>query len=750
MGNSLSYNITNKDNEQGEDGESLRRTIDEIASNYIFKQNISDMLRFSDSKYRDNFVILTSRILEQNLTNLDISTMKERIFNTKRNPKNTNFGEIVYFAEVDKMKSSFNNETEKKEAIMIISKFYVKILTLFSSIVSVIDPQYIYKDENGEEKFFYLKDYDDLKMMNVTTNKLKLYHLENPLTLVKRRLFILKNKMEQQDDNGDYIVINPGEELCSMNVPENNSGVFNLSNEIGIKELDDLYYDLYDEETSKWSGRSKDMEEQYKRDVTLFYQIFTGKKKKPSKITSFADIELLDFHNLQRCKNNDYFEDLLVSKNDVLFQKYLTKIEEIQQGTKSYKKQLLYILKTMFIKNEERETETSEIEYTINPDFNLKTLSEIQKKVKNCIVQMYTNCEKNFIEALLLYEKMYETRYGELVNAQVNNINFKQTNQSNNKKDDSIRNDLFLNGDLLLDNKIKMPSLNNNRFKYLNSSVAEEPVAEEPAKTPNSVDPFNTNLSFTRPEDNKHIISTPSFTSPIENANQKMNAASSPVPQQQISTSVNNINNDIQLSSLSAPTLDSQSYQSQVSPIPSLVESSPTPSSIESSPIPSSVESSPIPSLIESSPIPSLVESSPIPSLVESSPIPSLVESSPLPPILPTPPVNDKSSVPEIENVPLIQFQEKESPIIPTSMNNDDESANENKYEQDKTDEERENRAVSNSFQSQKVLENPENISPNNNQNNLNSNSKKETTTFTERGVNAQKSLANTFSDFFS
>ena len=705
MGNSLSYNITNKDNEQSEDGESLRRTIDEIASNYIFKQNISDMLRFSDSKYRDNFVILTSRILEQNLTNLDISTMKERIFNTKRNPKNTNFGEIVYFAEVDKMKSSFNNETEKKEAIMIISKFYVKILTLFSSIVSVIDPQYIYKDENGEEKFFYLKDYDDLKMMNVTTNKLKLYHLENPLTLVKRRLFILKNKMEQQDDNGDYIVINPGEELCSMNVPENNHGVFNLSNEIGIKELDDLYYDLYDEETSKWSGRSKDMEEQYKRDVTLFYQIFTGKKKKPSKITSFADIELLDFHNLQRCKNNDYFEDLLVSKNDVLFQKYLAKIEEIQQGTKSYKKQLLYILKTMFIKNEERETETSEIEYTINPDFNLKTLSEIQKKVKNCIVQMYTNCEKNFIEALLLYEKMYETRYGELVNAQVNNINFKQTNQSNNKKDDSIRNGLFLNGDLLLDNKIKMPSLNNNRFKYLNSSVVEEPVAEELVKTPNSVDPFNQNLSFTRPDDNKHIISTPSFTSPIENANQKMNVASSPVPQQQIPSSVNNINNDIQLSSLSVPTLDSQPDQSQVSP---------TPSSFESSPIP------------------------------------SLVESSHLSPILPTPPVNDKSRVPEIENDPLMRSQEKDSPIIPTSINNDDESANENKHEQDKTYEERENIAVSNSFQSQKVLENPENISPNNNQNNLNSNSKKETKTFTERGVNAQKSLANTFSDFFS
>ena len=36
----------------------------------------------------------------------------------------------------------------------------------------------------------------------------------------------------------------------------------------------------------------KQMEEQYKKDVTLFYQIFTGKKKKPAKVTSFEDIEL--------------------------------------------------------------------------------------------------------------------------------------------------------------------------------------------------------------------------------------------------------------------------------------------------------------------------------------------------------------------------------------------------------------------------------------------------------------------------
>ena len=486
MGNSLSNNI-NKDN----DGNgNLLKTIDDIASNYIFKQNIVDMLRFSDSQYRENFVILTCRILDKKLSNLNIDELKSRILDDNQANRETKYGEIVYFSEHEKMKSLLTNENDKKKALLIISKFYVKIFTLFSSIVSVVDPQYIYKDENGEDNFFHLKDFDDLKMVDTTTNKLKIYHLENPLSLVKRRLFILKNKMDQQDDNSEYIVLNPGEELCSMNIPENNDGIFKLSNEIGIKELDSLYFDLYDEETSKWSGRSKEMQEQYKKDVTLFYQIFTGKKNKPSKVTSFEDIELLDFHNLRRCKNNDYFEDLLVSKNDVLFQKYLTKIEEIQQGTSSYKKQLLYILKSIFQKKESQDGENDEIEYTIHPDLNMGTLLEKQKQIKNCIVQMYSSCEKNFIEALLIYEKMYDNRYGELVDAQVNNISFNNKSieniQNNKMNENSLYNDnVILNGNLLLNNKIKMPQLNNNnKFKFTSNNAEEDTLPKNQESVP--------------------------------------------------------------------------------------------------------------------------------------------------------------------------------------------------------------------------------------------------------------------------
>ena len=140
MGNSLSYNIRNKDNDgdDGNDGgnESFLKAIDEIASNYIFKQNVVDMLRFSDSKYRDNFVILTCRILDEKLTNVDLATMKERIMNTNTKRKNTNYGELVYFSELEKLKPLLSNEEDKKATLLIISKF--TILPLFRPIRDVI------------------------------------------------------------------------------------------------------------------------------------------------------------------------------------------------------------------------------------------------------------------------------------------------------------------------------------------------------------------------------------------------------------------------------------------------------------------------------------------------------------------------------------------------------------------------------------------------------------------------------------
>ena len=124
-------------------------------------------------------------------------------------------------------------------------------MTLFSAIVSTVDPQYSYEDENGNKLFFYLKDFDNYKMINKDNKNIKLHQLDNPISLVRKRLTILKNRLESSNTNENYILLNPGEKICSINQDEDRTSLYK---EIGIKELDNLYYDVYDYDQNVWKN----------------------------------------------------------------------------------------------------------------------------------------------------------------------------------------------------------------------------------------------------------------------------------------------------------------------------------------------------------------------------------------------------------------------------------------------------------------------------------------------------------------
>jgi hypothetical protein len=423
MGNAFSY-VSNDENSQEStkeiDKKNLIDHIDMIATNYVLKQNMIDMLRFTDKQYYDNLVILTSTILNKQMNSVDIGILKERVLNGNNNTNSSenNDNNTIYFSDPNTLKEiTLKNDKQKKKALLLISKFYVKIITIFSAITSVIDPQYVYENEDGEKKYFYLKDFNDYKMLDKVENKIKISQLMNPFGLVKKRLSILKNKFDNTDNtdgNSSFATINPGEKFCTMNESDNQS----LVNEVGIKELDSLYFDVYDYEENKWNKRSPTMEKQYQKDLLKFYRISTGKKNKPLSVKSFSDIETLKYSNLKRCKNKDYYKDLLVSKNDKLFLKYMQKIDEIQEVSRVYKQKLLTILKSIFVTNESN----SETKLTIEPSLTMDNLMNFQNQTKKCILNIYTSCERLFIEALILYERMYENQYGKLVDSVNNNV----------------------------------------------------------------------------------------------------------------------------------------------------------------------------------------------------------------------------------------------------------------------------------------------------------------------------------------
>ena len=138
--------------------------------------------------------------------------------------------------------------------------------------------------------------------------------------------------------NNDNVTINPGEKICSSNLKK-------LNEEIGIKELDRLYCDIYDNKTKQWTKKSSKMKKKYDKDLILFYQIFTGKKVKPSNIKSFNDIELIQLKTIKKCNVNLFKDSITVPKDDIDIINYLEKIQKIHFETEKYKNKLFHELK---------------------------------------------------------------------------------------------------------------------------------------------------------------------------------------------------------------------------------------------------------------------------------------------------------------------------------------------------------------------------------------------------------------------
>jgi len=384
MGISSSMPMKEEMNESSNDISNLPEQIDDIAVGYILTQNTIDLIRLGDKEYYDNMIILTSSILNKRLSKLELGFLNQRITNGIQEP--------IYAQDKHDITNLIpKNDAMKNKMLHNISKYYMKIITIYSAIVATMDPQYFYEDEDGNRKTFYLKDFNEYK--NIPHNaKPRISQITNPLNLCRKRLNILKNKL---NIDGDNVTINPGEKLCSLDEPTKR-----LNEEIGIKELDLLYYDIFDSTEKKWAKMSNKMKKKYNKDLTLFYQIFTGKKNKPSEIKSFHDIEMLDFKTFDHCNKNNFIKDITVSKNNKLIQKYLDKIYIIQQHTNTTKEKLMYILKKIFISDNNQ--------YKINPELTLDKVFSLENDTREVILHLYTTCEKYFVQALLIFEKIFE------------------------------------------------------------------------------------------------------------------------------------------------------------------------------------------------------------------------------------------------------------------------------------------------------------------------------------------------------
>ncbi len=281
-----------------------------------------------------------------------------------------------------------------------IAKFYVKIAHIYSAIMSTINPIYKFKDEKGQEKKIKMSELKDQELPdNVAIEPSGI--CDNRVKLLEENYEHLK-KIQMQDKGTET------EKTTDQPPPHCSAdrGV-DLINEPGIPELERLYYDVYDYKKGEFNDMSQEMKEQYLKDLKQFYLAFTGKElSDQDNISKFSDISLEDFSNKKYCdKNSEY----TINLNASLLEKYALHIKETLRKTKENHKFLIEILDFLFGFTEDGE------DIMIRPELVYNDLGEIVDNTTRIIMNIYTECEKDFKIGIDMFEALVELKNLEIM-----------------------------------------------------------------------------------------------------------------------------------------------------------------------------------------------------------------------------------------------------------------------------------------------------------------------------------------------
>ena len=427
MGNKMSNLISH--NESGVDSIpedlSLEDKLDFLATHYILTMDFNSLRKLQDKEYCDNLVILTSEIVEKYFTNMEITYLAQSIESGSTSEE----GELqkdkfMFLSKNDLSKLDIQNPIKKKRVCNGISKFYVKIAHIFATILTTINPVYVYKDENGNTVTANI--YNKGKIPKDVKPEI---HYSN---ICDNRINALKGDLDL--DSSGNVAIHPN--ICSFNVakpevpidyqkhmggdtveletnssngPTVESDNKTLEEEPGIPELMELYYDdMYDYETGKFTGMTEATRELFEENLKYFYSIFTDGKDMPEHIKKFSDIKLREYHNMTECKGEKPLLDTIVKGNftDELFKQYAENLKGMIKKAKENQDLLLDVLNKLFSYTVDKETNKKQIR--INPNLNETNLQEVVLETRAIIVRLYLTCETDFTNGIKIYEAIVE------------------------------------------------------------------------------------------------------------------------------------------------------------------------------------------------------------------------------------------------------------------------------------------------------------------------------------------------------
>ena len=338
---------------------SFFHTIDFIACNYIFTTNFENMTKLYDTKYCDELVILIGDIINKYYSGIEVTCLKERI----ETGKVTLYKEPPLYIE---------STSSKLSDCYQIAKFYVKISHLFFAILMTINPIFIYEDPITHKIIkASLKDKNNIP------------HSVTP-TIISNSL--CGKKMNMLFGNEKYQLVQ------------------NLNEEEGIPELINLYYDSgFNYNTNTFTKMSNKMKKKYNHDLKEFYKTFTQNNSMPSNIKTFSDIKL---NNYSINEEEELQEG--GKKNIVIIKEYAKNLKKMIKTVNKIQKKLLDILDKIFIYDKEPQNLDNTEIIRISPHLTEKLLQTYIDNSRKLIVQLYIDCETDFLEGVQIYEALIE------------------------------------------------------------------------------------------------------------------------------------------------------------------------------------------------------------------------------------------------------------------------------------------------------------------------------------------------------
>lgn len=411
MGNQTSTTINQEQSDELKP-KSISQILDYIATYYILTMDFKSLRKLYDKEYCDKLVILTSDIIQRYFTDLEITYLSQRIKDGIE-VNEIDKDKIIFFNRDKLNELDIQNSIKKKRICIAIAKFYIKIAHIFAAIVTTINPIYVYKDTEGNTVRASL--YEKGKIPKNTPRDIY------KLNICDERINSLQNKQTLQPDSDGNITIGP--KVCNMNIGDDGEPE-NLDDEPGIPELEELYYDdNYNFKTGKFTGMSKDTRKVYLSDLQIFYNVFTGKTGSlPPEIQRFSDIQLRDYHKMDKCNGQDPLFQRKVKGplTNKLFNDYAENLKKMIQNTNKNQQLLLTIINQIFVYTIDPQTGKKQIR--VNPSLTEERLQEIVIETRALIIKLYLTCEMDYVNGLKIYEAIVEEKILETAKNQIKKL----------------------------------------------------------------------------------------------------------------------------------------------------------------------------------------------------------------------------------------------------------------------------------------------------------------------------------------